>query len=147
MKRSINPKFEVGFHFLPAAEEAGCDASRAAAASQVLQDLSGHVGQQRRHHQQTVRRNSGPQGSVIPKRTFLVELFPHASGSEALRPTGLKVTSPLFSKAVQIKRGGRFNQRTVCCALGRLHKDGGEEVGRCDEGRCKLCEPLLSQPL
>lgn len=32
--------------FLLAAEEIGCDASRAASASQVLQDLSGHVGKQ-----------------------------------------------------------------------------------------------------
>ena len=31
--------------FLPAAEETGCDASWAASARQVLQDLSDHVGQ------------------------------------------------------------------------------------------------------
>lgn len=42
----------------PAAEETGCDASGAAPASQVLQDLSDHVGKQWRHHQQTVRWHS-----------------------------------------------------------------------------------------
>lgn len=51
--------------FLPVAEETGCDASRAASARQVLQDLSDHVGQQRRHHQQTICRHSSAQGNVI----------------------------------------------------------------------------------
>lgn len=50
--------------FLCAAEEAGRDASGAAAASQMLQDLSDHVGQQWRHHQQTVRRHGGTEGST-----------------------------------------------------------------------------------
>lgn len=68
----------------PTAEEAGRDASRAAAASQVLQDLSDHVGQQRRHHQQAVRRHGGTQGSTI---TFT---HTHSSTQHLLKQTVMK---------------------------------------------------------
>lgn len=68
-KKGHNHYKYQGLHFmcafLPAAEEIGCDASRAASASQVLQDLSGHVGKQRWHHQQTVRWHSSSQGILI----------------------------------------------------------------------------------
>ena len=43
-------QMEKKVSLLPIAEETGCDASRAASASQVLQDLSDYVGQQWRHH-------------------------------------------------------------------------------------------------
>lgn len=66
---------------LPAAEEIRCDASRAASSSQVLQDLSGHVGQQRRHHQQTIRGHRSAQGNIIPRTHFHNEISSEAIGT------------------------------------------------------------------
>lgn len=75
-----------------AAQKIGCDATRAAFASEMQQDLPDHVGQQRRRHKPAVRGHGSLEGKgeslTCPQECLVLQ------GSCALENPGIFRSSP-----------------------------------------------------